>query len=236
MAEVIGSSPSDDLVLAVCRDASGSAGRRVGEVLGLAHMDAPVVPLSQAGGLLRKEKVDVLIDFSNEAFTVELLRLCQREGCGLVICTTDHDEGSLAEIERVSSGGGMGVVYAPTLTLGVNLLLDFASKMSRVLSDFDFAIVERHRKDKPPISATARAIASKVEGKSAPISCVRAGGYVGVHELTAASPEERLTIVHESFSRGAFAKGALLAARYINGRQGLCTMADVVSSLASEER
>lgn len=235
MVEAIGSSPADDLVLAVCRNESKSAGKSIGEVLGLVRMDAPIVSLEQANGLLKQEKIDVLIDFSHESFTSELLHLCQREGCNLVICTTDHDEETLAEIERVASEGNIGIVYAPTLTLGVNLLLDFASKMSRVLSDFDFAIVERHRRDKPPISATARVIASKVEKEDVPISYIRAGGYVGVHELTAASAEERLTIVHESFSRGAFAKGALLAAQFIDGRQGLYSMADVVSDLAFKE-
>ena len=52
-----------------------------------------------------------------------------------------------------------------------------------------------------------------------------------MHEVTAANENERLTIVHESFSRDAFANGALMAARYILGKSGYHEMSDVIQEL-----
>lgn len=39
---------------------------------------------------------------------------------------------------------GVGIVYAPNLTVGVNLLMEFVKKIANVLPDFDFEIIEKH--------------------------------------------------------------------------------------------
>lgn len=224
-----------DIACAICRDASGSVGLSIGEAIGAdALRDCPIVPISDARNLLESSDVDVLVDFSSQEFTRELFDLCAEKAWGFVVCTTDHDPNQLNEMRNAAREGSVGMVYAPNLTLGVNLLLEFARRLSKVLSDFDFAIVERHRSGKPPVSATARMIAEATGEHNAPIAYVRAGGYVGVHELTAANEYERITIEHESFSRAAFAYGALLAARFVSGKKGLFDMRDVINELEKE--
>lgn len=221
----------DELAVAVCRPESASSGCDVGEVLELSHVHAPVLPASAAAKVIRGEGVDVLIDFSHQAFTRTLVELCVQTGASMVICTTNHSDDDLRYFRNAAARSGIGIAYAPNLTLGINLLMGFAKKLGQVLPHFDFAIVERHRKSKPPISATARMIAGSVEGHDVPIACVRAGEYVGVHELTAAGANERITITHEAFSRNAFADGALFAARFVQGKTGFYTMEDVMASL-----
>ena len=57
---------------------------------------------------------------------------------------------------------GVGIVYAPNLTVGVNLLMEFVKKIANVLPDFDFEIIEKHPKDKAKVTATARMISQAI--------------------------------------------------------------------------
>lgn len=230
LAQRAAASPDIDLACAICRDSSPHAGMSIGEAIGIIDMDYPIVPIRSA--LQHMDDVDVLVDFSNECFTPDLVRLCGQAHTNLVICTTGHSEDDLRKFDDIASEAGIGIIYAPTLTLGINLLIEFARKISCVLPHFDFAIVERHRRDKPPISETARKIA-EATGANPPISSLRAGGYVGVHELTCAGDNECISITHESFSREAFVDGAMAAARYIDGRTGFHTMEDLMEDLES---
>ena len=111
--------------------------------------------------------------------------------------------------------------------------MEFVEKLSKILPEFDFEIVERHRRDKPRVTTTAKLISKVIDRGETPISSIRTGGYVGIHEVTAASEEERITIEHESFSRQAFAKGALMAAQFLYGKKGFYEMKDVIKNLES---
>lgn len=235
LAEYIFEKTDDTLTCAICRDESASAGKSVAEALKYPSKkmhECPVIPLFQAATHPAMHKTEVLIDFSSSTFTERLCDLCCAVGCNLVVCTTNHEERSYHRMMQCAEEERIGIVYAPNITLGINLLIEVTRKLSRLLPDFDFAIMERHRADKAPITATAQMIANAAEDHDVSISYMRAGGYVGVHELTAASENERITIVHESFSRSAFANGAVLAAHFIAGKKGFFTMQDVIIDLS----
>ena len=55
-----------------------------------------------------------------------------------------------------------------------------------------------------------------------------AGSIPGTHTLGFDAPSETLTFTHQARDRAAFARGALLAARWLEGRQGWFSMADVL--------
>lgn len=223
--------PAHHLVMGICRDTSQTKGRDIGELLEMAPTETYVYRLSECSQILAEKEVDVVIDFSGKDTSLKLAEICCKVQKNLVICTTNFTDSEQAFLKELGESGQFGLVYAPNLTVGINLLMEFVAKLSRILPEFDFEIVERHRKDKPRITTTARLIAKAIDRGETPISSVRAGGYVGIHEVTAASEEERITIEHESFSRKAFAKGALLAARFIEGKTGYYQMKDVVDDL-----
>lgn len=231
LAKRIAASSDMELVGAVCRDTSPSSGKTVGDVLNATGMDYPIVPVSHAAGLM--QAADALVDFSNEDFTPRLVELCGSSSTNVVICTTNHTETQLRSFQEAAQNEDIGIVYAPTLTLGINLVIEFAKKISCVLPHFDFAIVERHRRDKPPVSETARKIAEATNADP-PISSLRVGGYVGVHELACVGDNECISIVHESFSREAFVDGAIAATEFIQGKKGYFTMEDVMSELEAK--
>lgn len=221
----------DELVCAICREESDIANQDVGTVLGMYELDIPVVPIPAAAEELGKRKADVVIDFSNKNTTLRMAKICAENYISMVVCTTNFEKEELLELKRIGETSEKGLIYAPNLTIGINLLMEFVERISKLLPDFDFEIIERHRKEKKKVTTTARLIAERIDRDNVPISAIRVGGYVGVHEVTAANENERLTIVHESFSRDAFANGALMAARYILGKSGYHEMSDVIQEL-----
>jgi 4-hydroxy-tetrahydrodipicolinate reductase len=67
-----------------------------------------------------------------------------------------------------------------------------------------------------------------------PVSSVRVGHVPGIHTLVLDAPFEQITLTHEARDRRVFADGALLAARWMQGRTGRFTMADIVRDMTGE--
>ena len=222
------------LAAAFCREGSEKAGQDVGTLLQLAPVGIIAREISQAEQVLAETEVDVFVDFSSPVSTKALLRACKKRCIPGVICTTGFTEADLLWISDFVAHSKLGVVYAPNVTLGVNVLLAALKIVARALPEFDYCITETHHNQKFDIpSGTAKKLAGAIrrelpQGVEVPIHSVRAGGYVGVHTVLLASDDERLSLTHESFSRRAFVSGALTAAKFILGRTGWYDMEDVL--------
>ncbi len=221
----------------ICRSTSTKQGMDIGEILYGKGRTVGIVITSPEKILDSQNAydIDVVIDFSHRDMAFPLIELCGNLKANLVICTTNHSIEEISKFQDLSEKLNIGVVYAPNLTVGINLLMDFVKRLSKVFPDFDFEIIERHPKDKAPVTTTARMISQAIDKEDVPIHSVRLNGYVGVHEVTASNGYEKITIEHESFSRMAFANGALLAAEYIENKKGAYLMQDVVKHIISEE-
>lgn len=220
---------SYNLSAVLCRDESNTAGMTVEQVTNI-HTQH-IIEIQRISDFTNVEKVDVIIDFSNSRTTFELLDVCCKYGINLVICPTDFTECELDIIKKKTLNCNIGVVYAPTLTIGINMLIDFVKKLSYLFEDFEFEIIEKHSKMKGSPTKTAQIIAENIDKKNTHISSVRLDGYVGVHEVIATNGIEKIVISHESFSREAFANGALIAADYIVERTGFYEMKDIIEDL-----
>ncbi len=146
-----------------------------------------------------------------------LIDLCCKIKANLIICTTNHTVEEIRAFEQIASQNDFGIVYAPNLTIEINLLLAFTRKLAAVFGGGNYEIIERHPSVKPIPTATSRIIAQATGQEDIPIHSIRLDGYVGIHELIVTDGVERITICHESLSREAFAKGALTAAEFISG-------------------
>ena len=206
-------------------------GANLGDYLGVSALNAHILSINDCVNELKKKNTDLIIDFSNQAATKTLISISAEIGAKLVICTTNHSTETIDYLKEYTKEHSLGVVYAPNLTLGINLLIEIVSHLSLILPDFDFEIVERHCKSKPRGTMTANIISNAIGRGDTHISSVRAGGYVGIHEVTCANENERITIVHESFSRQAFAYGAMLAADFIKDKTGFFVMKDVINDI-----
>lgn len=198
-----------------------------------------VDPLSPAGaGAIDDDRwrdVDVAIDFSSPDAVPENLPVLARRRLNTVVGTTgwgDHE----AALRRVVEEAGVGVVVAPNFSAGVVLFEAMVARASALLapqSDFGAWLHEAHhamKKDRPSGTALMLKRAMEEAGYARPIdvSSTRAGHLPGIHTIGFDGPAESITLSHTARDRSAFARGALQAARWIQGRRGWFTMHDVL--------
>jgi 4-hydroxy-tetrahydrodipicolinate reductase len=226
------------LFAAFCSPCGEKAGRDVGELINRTNTGVMIREITQIEQTLSESHIDVLIDFSNAANSKTILRACKKSRTNVVFCTTGFSEADMLWMTDFVRHNKLGVVFAPNVTLGVNVLLAALRLVARALPSFDYHITETHHNKKYDIpSGTAKKIASALleelpAGADVPIDAVRAGGYVGMHTVLLASDFERISLTHESFSRRAFVEGALTAAEFIVGRTGWYEMEDVLGMRA----
>ncbi len=196
---------------------------------------------------------DVLIDFTRTEGTLAHLAACVAAHVNVVIGTTGFDNDGRRAIADASKT--IGIVFAPNMSVGVNVLFKLIADASRALaSGYDVEIIEahhRHKVDAPSgtalrlgeIVAEARGVA--LDAKSRPTivmgipahasrrrsasSAIRGGDIVGDHTVLFAGSGERIEITHRATSRAGYAEGSLVAARFVAARErGLFDMQDVL--------
>ena len=227
------------LVAVVCSEFSSKAGKDIGDILGTSEKGIKVYTSNQFEEVILRHKPDIIVDFSNTKATMMNVRLISEMKIGLVIGTTGFSKNDIMRLKVLARKNGSGILCAPNITLGVNVMMLLSNIAARILTDYDFEISEAHhrnKKDSP--SGTALKIAAEVEkglessGVSLvgeiPIHATRAGGIVGRHELMIAGDNDKIEIIHESFSRKAFAAGALRGIRFLKGKKGFYEMKDVL--------
>lgn len=198
------------------------------------------------------DRFDVLVDFTLPEATAANVEACREAGRRLVIGTTGLSDGqreALAEAARDTA-----IVFAPNMSVGVNLCFKLLDLAARVLGDeVDIEIVEahhRHKVDAPSGTAlrmgevVAQALGRDLaecavygrEGRTGErdrrtigFETIRAGDIVGEHTVMFAALGERVEITHKASSRMTFATGAMRAAQWLMGRErGLFDMQDVL--------
>jgi len=198
------------------------------------------------------DQFDVLIDFTSPQATLLHLDVCRRHGKSIVIGTTGFSDEQKQQISDAASD--IGVVFAPNMSVGVNLCLKLLDMAARVLGDeVDIEVIEahhRHKVDAPSGTALrmGEVVASALgrdlkdcavygrEGitgardrKTIGFETIRAGDIVGEHTVMFAAEGERVEITHKASSRMTFASGAVRAAGWVVSQaNGLYDMQDVL--------
>jgi len=179
---------------------------------------------------------DVAIEFTTPQSAVANARACIDAGCAVVVGSTGWT-GDLDALTRFVDERGGALLWSPNFSLGLNALLGVVLTAGAAfgrLPGFDAHLVETHhtaKKDAPSGTALhlARAM-SATFGRDVPITSVRVGSVPGTHEIIVDGPFEQVRLTHEVRDRRVFAEGALLAARWLTGRRGVFTLADVLES------
>ncbi|UCD16023.1 MAG: 4-hydroxy-tetrahydrodipicolinate reductase [Candidatus Omnitrophota bacterium] len=179
------------------------------------------------------KECDCLIDFSAPAATIENLSLVRKFSKCMVIGTTGFDHSQRSKIKELSSK--TGVVFSPNMSVGVNLLFRLVKESAHLLKKYNVFIEEAHhihKKDAP--SGTAKKIAEIINRqgfnlKIEDIKAVREDEIVGDHRVVFESDADRIELFHSAKTRDIFAKGAILAARWVLDKPaGLYSMDDVL--------
>jgi len=191
---------------------------------------------------------DVLIDFSLPDAAMQFIPRFLRAGVPVVSGTTGWKEGALDFFKKTALECENAFLYAPNFSIGVNVLFavnEYLASIMRRIEGYDVDIEETHhihKKDAP--SGTAKALAEQilersdqklrwVKGESSrpeelEIISKRIDEVPGTHVIRYRSDVDLLELRHEAFSRDGFARGALLAAQWIQGKKGIFAMEDVL--------
>ena len=201
---------------------------------------------------LDADKFDVLIDFTHPTVTSQYVDYCLENNKKMVIGTTGCDQA--LEQKLRDAGDSIAIMYAPNMSVGVNLCLQLLQTAAKVLGDsVDIEIIEahhRHKVDAPSGTAMkmGQVIAESLgrdldscavygrEGQTGErqrqtigFETIRAGDIVGEHTVLFAAEGERIEITHKASSRMTFANGALRASHWIMQKDpGLYSMRDVL--------
>ncbi len=246
--EAIQQHESTTVAAAIERSGSSMIGLDAGELAGIGKLDINVV--DDIGSVTGN--FDVLIDFTRPEVTLDNLEICRKAGKKIVIGTTGFTDEQKRQISDAAKE--IAVVFAPNMSVGVNLCLKLLDMAARVMGDYtDIEIIEahhRHKVDAPSGTAlkmgevVANALGRDLkdcavygrEGntgerdrKTIGFETIRAGDIVGEHTVMFADIGERVEITHKASSRMTFAKGAVRAADWLMQHEtGLFDMQDVL--------
>lgn len=220
-------------------------GKDAGEVAGIGPIGLKIdaeVPV--------QHRLDAVIDFSSPEGTQAALKLCLQRKIPLVVATTGHSPEEKQEI--LAAAHHVAILFSPNMSLVVNVLFHLTREAGRLLQgkDFDVEIVERHhrfKKDSPSGTAMhfARILQETMGHKEMRhgreglvgerpreeigLHAIRAGDNIGEHTIIFSALGETMELVHKGYSRDSYARGALLAAKFLAGRPaGSYSMNDVL--------
>ena len=177
---------------------------------------------------------DVAIDFSTaDALRGNFARYVARK-LPVVIGVTGWSAQE-AELRAQAARAGLGIVASANFSIGVNLFQLIVAEAARLFhehGEFGAWIHETHhaaKRDAP--SGTALMLRDTIAAsydRAIDISSTRAGFIPGIHTIGFDGPSDTIELTHSARDRRGFAAGALLAARWLQGREGWFTMADVL--------
>lgn len=208
------------------------------------------------GAGLTKESlsgVDVCIEFTTPLSVFSNIQSIAQAGKNVVVGTTGWYD-KLSEVTGIIKKSKTALLYAPNLSLGVNLFYQIVFTAAKIFDRFDMydvAITEAHHKEKADSpSGTALALGnifiqsmhrkkeilhetahSKIKPEQLHVVSTRVGNVFGQHTVVLDSDADNIELTHRAKNRRGFALGALIAAEWLKGKRGVFTMKDVITSL-----
>lgn len=186
--------------------------------------------------------VDVAIEFSTPEAAPQNIEWLAAAGVNTVVGTT----GWTQHIERVRAAvtaGRTGLVWSPNFSVGVNVFTKLVEQAARLLAEepeygaWAWEIHHDAKKDAPSGTLAKLMDEMKKAGYSRTIdaSSSRAGKHPGTHEIGWDSAADTITLRHTARSREGFARGALKAAQWIQGRQGMWEFSEILFGSEDKE-
>ncbi len=197
-------------------------------------------------------RADVVIDFTSAAVSVQHAEICADRKVALVIGSTGFSPEAKEKVRAAAKK--IPIVQSPNMSVGVNVLFQLVRQAASILGEaYDVEIVEMHhkkKKDAPSGTAVRLAeIAAEALGRDPArdltfarqgmvgerphreigVQTLRGGDVVGEHTVFFVGDGERIELAHRATSREHFARGAILAARWLPGKPpGLYDMQDIL--------
>jgi len=188
------------------------------------------------------KNVDVCIEFTNPGSVIGNIKKLSSFGKNIVVGTTGW-HGKTDEAKEIVKKSKIGLIYASNFSIGVNAffrMIENASRIMDKLEDYDVYGYEMHHSKKlDSPSGTAKSIEKIITSnikrrKSVDFASVRSGSIPGIHVVGFDSGADTIELKHQAKNREGFAQGALLAAKWINGKKGFYEINEMMKSIIGE--
>ena len=194
-----------------------------------------VLPTPELAERLRHH--DVAIDFSIGEVVPRNIEACLIAAVPVVVGTTGWKEHE-ADVKRLVAEHNGAVVYGANFSIGVNIFYrivkNAAALFSRIEGYSPFIEEAHHSRKRDAPSGTALRLSDLMSAElkvEIPTASTRAGHIPGTHRVGFDSEADQITLTHTARSRQGFAAGALFAANWIKGRQGIYEFGEVIDLL-----
>ena len=205
-----------------------------------------VAKLNETPTVFSLNDAEVVIEFSNPEVAFSNIKFCLEHNIP-VVCGTTGWLSQKPEIEEITLENNTAFLYGSNFSLGVNLFFELNKKLAEMMAKFPEyncqleEIHHTHKKDAP--SGTAISLAEDIiknnstfsawkldetEKANLGIHAIRKDEVPGTHSVFYKSEVDEIEIKHSAFSRNGFAMGAILAAEWIIGKNGVFSIKDVL--------
>lgn len=190
---------------------------------------------------------DVAIEFSTPKTAADNILKCFAVHLPVVVGTTGWYD-RFEEIKKKCKDENQSLFYATNFSIGVNIFFEINRRLAELMNtqpEYEISMEEVHhihKLDAP--SGTAITLAQDIiektnrkeewtnESKSNP-ECIgivskRENEVPGTHTVKYDSEIDNISIRHEAKSRKGFATGAVMAAEWLVGKQGVYSMKDLL--------
>jgi len=195
------------------------------------------------------KNADVVIDFSIPDSAKGNILMAIEAKTPIVSGTTGWLD-DYNEVAKLCLAQGSAFLYASNFSLGVNLFFELNKSLAKLMNGHDqyqIDMTEIHHTQKLDApSGTAISLAEQITDENniknkwtlneqatseeIKIDALREGKVPGTHIVNYSSEIDTITIKHEAHSREGFAFGAVIAAEWIQNKQGVFSMHDVLFS------
>jgi 4-hydroxy-tetrahydrodipicolinate reductase len=235
----------------------GKMGKAI-EGIALQHRHEIILKIRHGGTVSSEnlKQADVAIEFTNPEAAFDNVTKCFEAGVPVVCGTTGWNE-RFEEAKKICGERKGAFFYASNFSIGVNIFFELNRKLAQMMRNhpqYNLYMSEVHhtqKKDSP--SGTAITLANDIinsnsgfsdwklyseESGDNPqaddkatvyINSLRLGDVPGTHEVLYNSDEDEIKMIHTAHSRKGFATGAVLAAEWLAGKQGVFTMKDLLN-------
>ena len=235
-------------VVAACEThGSPAVGRDAGDLAAIGPIGVTVV--DDPAALF--QTADAVVEFSIPAATIAHTGLAAAAGCIHVIGTTGFSDADLSQLKAAARHAV--IVKSGNMSLGINLLGALVREAAKALPNYDIEIVEMHHRMKVDAPSGTALLLGEAAAEGREISLrdhsvrardgqtgarpdgaigfasLRGGTVVGDHKVVLAGPHERIELTHRAEDRMIFARGAIAAALWGQGKKpGIYSMKDVL--------
>ena len=217
---------------------------------------ATIPMFADAAEAFQQTTPDVVIDFTNAAWTPVLADAAIAHNVRMVIGTTGLPQSFVDDLAKRCAERKLGSLIASNYTIGAVLMMHFAKIAARFFESAEIIELHHDAKVDAPSGTSISTARGMIEGRGGkpfprnipdaqPIEGARSAAFDGItlhsvrlrglvahQEVLLGGPGETLTIRHDSISREAYMPGVLLAVREVMKREELVVGLDVLMGVA----